>query len=381
MTQTPRVPVNGRMLAWARERMGLDLTNAGSRLKVSVSRLASWENNEAQPTLVQLRNAAALYRQTVAFFLRQEPPEVDQATRPPDFRTRQERGQIPLGLMAEIDKAAERREVFVRLADVEPFAFPESDLRDIADAASRFRALLGVTVDAQQRWQQPTAFRHWTERIERIGVLVFQMSRVEPDECQGFSLFYDRSPVIVLNGADTPQVRTFTLFHEIGHLLHRSGGVCHTQSHSAAEVLCNAFAADFLLPREDFLANLDGRSDPLAQIPVLAARYRVSWSAIAVRLRTIGAIDQATLDEQLAIAAAKAKATREEVRRSSREKKGGPPHHVTHFRNLGPRYVYTVLDAVQDDRISAVDASYYLDSKWSTIRKMEGDLLKRAVDL
>lgn len=381
MVQTPRVPVNGRMLVWARERLGLDLADAAPRLNVSAARLASWEGNDSQPTLAQLRNAASLYRQTVAFFLRQDPPQVDEATRPPDFRTRQGSGYIPLRLMAEIDKAAERREVFLRLTDVEASSLPVSDLEDTATAASQLRALLGVTVNAQQHWPQQTAFRQWTDYIERLGVLVFHMSRVDPDECQGFSLYYDRAPVIVLNGADTQQVRTFTLFHEIGHLLHRSGGVCHTQSHSATEVRCNAFAADFLLPRDDFLGSLDRRVDPLAQVPTLAGRYRVSWSAVAVRLRTLGVIDQATLDEQLAIAAEKAKVAREEVRRQAREKKSGPPHHMTHLRNLGPRYVYTVLDAVQDDRISAVDASYYLDSKWSTIRQMESDLLKRAVDI
>ena len=384
MAQTPRVPVNGRMLAWARDRMGLDVGEAAASLKMPVERLASWEGSDAKPTLAQLRKVAALYRQTVAFFLREDPPPIDQATRPPDFRARRPQGRkqsIPLRLMAEIDKAAERREVFVRLTDVDAAALPESDLRDTGAAAGQMRQLLGVSIASQQEWQKDGAFRRWTAHLERLGILVFHMSRIDPEECQGFSLYYDRAPVIVLNGADTSSVRTFTLFHEVGHLLLRSGGVCHTHSNSAVEIQCNTFAADFLTPREDFLEQLDRRFDPVEQISELANRYRVSWSAIAVRLRSVGAIDQATLDEQLALAAEKARTAREEARRRSRERKQGPPHHMTQLRNLGPRYVYTVLDAVHDDRISAVDASYFLDSKWSTIRQMEDDLQKRAVEL
>lgn len=382
---TPRVPVNGAVLEWARRRAGMSLEEAAHGV-VTAARLASWEttgetDQRSYPTLAQLRRLAARYRQTLAFFLAPEPPAepATDATRPPDFRRRRPEDRVPLRVLAELDKAAERREVFVDLAQPEPADLPYSPLGDLQAATTILRDRLGVTLRDQLGWRREHALREWIERVERTGVLVFQMSGVDPDECQGFSLYFDIAPVIVLNGADTPAVRTFTLFHELGHLLTRSGGVCQTTRHNDAERRCNAFAAEFLMPQGDFVRAVTG-GDKAEQIPALAARYRVSYSAIAVRLRTLGYVEQDTLDGLLADAAEKARLAREEQRARAREKRGGPPHHLTHLRNLGARYVYTVLDAVDDQRISPVDASYFLESKWATIRSMEADLVGKAAD-
>lgn len=384
MARTPRVAVNPRMLRWARERVNLSPEEAAKRLTVRPERLLGWEGWETpaeQPTLAQVRRMAALYRQTLAFFFTAEPPEVDDALRPPDFRARNVDDFLPLRLLAEIDKAGDRRGVFVDLSAPANADLPYSNLEDFVVAGAILRDRLGVTIHQQQHWKRETAFRHWSDRVEGLGVLVFHMSSVDPDDCQGFSLYFERAPVIVLNGADTPEVRTFTLFHEFAHLMLRSGGVCHTSSRARVEARCNAFAAEFLMPQGDFVQAFHARQEPLSQVGDLATRYRVSWSAIAVRMKTLGIIDQETLDEQLAIAANIAREKREELRRRGRESKSGPPHHLTQLRNLGARYVYTVLDAVQDDRINAVDASYFLDSKWGTIRSMEADLVKRAADI
>lgn len=383
---TPRVPVNGDLLQWARRRAGMTLEEAAHGI-VPVARLAMWETTaddgdaHAHPTLAQLRQLARRYRQTLAFLLAPEPPAepAEDATRPPDFRRRRPDDRLPLRVLAELDKASERREVFVNLARPEAADLPYSPLSDLQAAAVVFRDRLGVTLRDQLAWKRDNALREWIDRVERAGILVFQMSSVDPDECQGFSLYHDVAPVIVLNGADTPAVRTFTLLHEVAHLLTRSGGVCQTTRHNDAERRCNAFAAEVLMPQADFVRAVSG-GEKVEQIPALAARYRVSYSAIAVRLRTLGYIDQETLDELLMEAEERARAAREEQRARAREKRGGPPHHLTQLRNLGPRYVYTVLDAVDDQRISPVDASYYLDSKWATIRHMEADLLGKAAD-
>lgn len=382
---TPRVPVNGAILRWSRERLGLTVEEAAHSFNVRPERLQTWESTGAKdpkdhPTLAQLRTVAGRYRQTLAFFLLPEPPAVEDATRPPDFRRRHPDDRLPLRVLAELDKAAERREVYVDLASPETADLPHSPLNDLQAATTVLRDRLGVTLREQLSWQRAHAFRNWVDHVERAGVLVFHMSRVDPEDCQGFSLFFDTAPVVVLNGADSPEVRTFTLFHELGHLLTRSGGVCQTSSHNDVEQRCNAFAAEFLMPQADFVRAV-GKGEKVRQIPDLANRYRVSQSAIAVRMRTLGYIDQPTLDDLLETAAELARRNRDELRERARAGSSGPPHHLTQLRNLGARYVYMVLDAVDDQRISPVDASYYLDSKWATIRHMEADLLgKRAAD-
>jgi Zn-dependent peptidase ImmA (M78 family) len=119
-----------------------------------------------------------------------------------------------------------------------------------------------------------------------------------------------------------------------------------------------------------------GAEDPLSLLGVAAQHFGVSWSAVAVRLKTLRLISQDQLDIQLRIAgrlAAEGLARRREKARAS---KGGPAHHVLKLRNLGPRYVESVLDAFHDNRISATDASYFLESKQGVIAKMERELVK-----
>lgn len=181
----------------------------------------------------------------------------------------------------------------------------------------------------------------------------------------------------MLNGAESPQARIFTLAHELGHLVVRASGVCDVWNNDRVEVRCNAFAGALLLPREDLLTEL-GRSDPAEAIPQLAAQFNVSQSAVAVRLKNLHIVDQDEVDRQLALARRLWQEARERQKR--RKTKGGPPHNKTHLRNLSGNYVSTVLQALDSERISPVDASYFLDAKLGTIENMRSDLLS-GVDL
>lgn len=387
MASTPRVPATPAVLKWARERLGLSIEDAARAVNVSPDRVTIWETpgpkrDRDLPTLAQLRVLARKYRQTVAFLMAPEPPpeEEDREARPPDFRRRFPDEPVPHQVLTELDRAVERRDIYLDLADPTPADLPYATLSDLQSATTILRDKLGVDLARQRQWSESENFlRYWIDAVESTGVLVFQMSRVDPDMCQGFAIYHEVTPVIVLNGGDSKWVRTFTLFHELAHLLTRSGGVCHTHSGADVEQRCNAFAAEFLMPQAEFMREVD-KTNPVAQIPALSRRFHVSYSAIAVRLKTLGLIDRETLEDLLDTAAEQARALREDERRRGREKRGGPPHYLTQLRNLGSRFLYTVLDAVDDQRISALDASYFLESKWGTIRHMEAELSKGAAE-
>lgn len=374
MARTPLVPVNGDVLSWARQNVGLDITHVADRLQVGPEKVEQWELNLESPSLARLRQVADLYGQTVAFFMRPSLPVVDESSRPPDFRGRGA-ARPSLALMREMDRALHRRKVFLDVGAPIDFALAAFEIKNPEEAGMRLRADLRIP-DNFASTDSAKALKQWIGLVENLGVLVFQMSRVEPRECQGLSLFYSPMPVIILNGADEPNIRSFTLFHELGHLLHRSGALCELESNNDVERECNAFAASFLLPKDPFLRIMRGAEDPLSLLGVAAQHFGVSWSAVAVRLKTLRLITQDQLDIQLRIAgrvAAEGLARRREKARAS---KGGPAHHVLKLRNLGPRYVESVLDAFHDNRISATDASYFLESKQGVIAKMERELVK-----
>jgi hypothetical protein len=98
---------------------------------------------------------------------------------------------------------------------------------------------------------------------------------------------------------------------------------------------------------------------------------------VAVRLKTSGFINNETLRSSLRIAAAKAKVAREDQRQKQKESGGFVPARVLQLRNLGPRYVSTVLDALHESRITPVDATYYLGSKLATIDWMQSEIARR----
>ena len=56
-----RMTVQPSVLTWARESANLDVNEAAHRMSVSVSRIEQWESGSVDPTINQLRKAAAVY--------------------------------------------------------------------------------------------------------------------------------------------------------------------------------------------------------------------------------------------------------------------------------------------------------------------------------
>lgn len=373
-------PIHGSVMRWAREDASLTVEEAAKRLSVSSSKIDLWEEDIEDPTVNQLRNVAALYRRTMAFFFVEHDLAALPRSAPPDFRGATHSRVEPL-LVGEVKAAEDRRESLIDLFP-EPSAFPNITgppvREDPVAAASAARALLGVNVDAQTGWRDDSrALREWIYAVERLGVLVFQMSSVPVELAQGLSAFKEPYPIILLNGADQVRPRIFTLMHELGHLFMRHGGVCDVWTDDQTERLCNRFAACLLLPEDAVRDRIPDEASAVNAIPSLATQFSVSRSAVAVRLREFGLITQEELERQLAIAAAMGRKQRDEDKEKAAKSEGGPPRHLLQLRNLGDNYVSTVLQAVDARAITRVDGSYLLGAKQSTIELMRAEMSRR----
>jgi Zn-dependent peptidase ImmA (M78 family) len=376
MASRPKVTVNGRVLAWARTTAGLTVQEAAKRAGVKPERYESWEAGQAM-TLGQLEALARAFGRTPAFFFIPTTPQ-SRDTPDQDFRGA---GATPSPALArEILKAGERRRAFIASTseriDRQVPTLPRN--KTLAESIPQVRQALGVSIETQMGFKDSAvALRTWIDAVNRrFGVLVFQMSGIPLDECRGFSIYEAEHAVIVINGADTVEARVFTLFHELGHLILRSGGICTLYTPSGIERQCNAFAGALLIPRT-FVQDLDV---PLDHLSELAGLLKVSQSAIAVRLRDLDLITQEQLNGVLADAAriiAEARERQRELQRRS-DKKSFVPRYELQLRNLGRWYVGTVLDAMNSDVISRTDAAYYLESKLSTVARMEQVLATRA---
>lgn len=358
MARTPDAPVTPVVLRWAREDAGLTTADVARFAGVKPAVADAWEDGVARPTLSQLRHLADAMRRPVAFFLTPAPPK-EHAKLPPDFRSHE--GAPTPALRREVRSAQERRDAYLEL--VGPVRDPW--LAVVSANSSSIREWLGVSTEGiRQTLDAGAALKVWIRALEQRGVLVFQMSRVDPAECRGFALAYRVCPVIVLNGADAPQARSFTLLHELAHLLDREGGLCLLQDDVDIERRCNRTAAAVLLPEEAVTAEA-GIASGLDLADSVVRGFRVSPQVAAFRLRDLGLIDQAIVGQVLARAAEAAR------RAAERKDSGGPARHVLLRRNLGDRYVAAVVDAMHAESISVTDAAYLLDARVRTVQRLE----------
>lgn len=383
MTKRLKATVRGALLAWARNSAGYDVSAAAAKLGVDPQLVEAWESDQDQPSIPQLRKAAGLYKRPLAvFYLPEQPISFMPMS---DFRRLPDIGpaRFSPALTLEIRFAHQRRELALELladADERPPAFAlTANLAAKADtAAAAIREALGITYRLQAGWRDPlVVFRAWRSRIEALGVLVFQASRLESAEASGFAYWADVLPFMVVNGKDAYPRRTFSLLHELAHLMLHQSGVSdldvdgpRARDVERIEVFCNQVAAATLMPRDLFLgeqivaARGPGQHEWSDEaISALASTYGVSREAAVRRLLTFGYTSEDFYRRKRAQYAREFQAQRQR----DKEKNEGKaiPRNMPRetLATFGRSFVRMVLDNYRADRISLSEVSGYLGVK------------------
>jgi Zn-dependent peptidase ImmA (M78 family)/transcriptional regulator with XRE-family HTH domain len=388
---TDLAPVTPDVLRWARETVGVTLSDAAKRAGVSEARLQAWESGEGEPTVAKLRALAKLYQRPLSVFFLPKPPTTFDAMR--DFRRLpgQPDHSWSRALHKVYRRALEQQAVAAELMEADgetpkaviPRATVELSTEDAGDLA---REALGVTLADQFAWRRPEeAFTGWMEAVEAIGVYVLRTSDVAMEEMRGFSISNGPIPVIVVNALDWPRGQVFTLLHEFAHLMLRQGGLCDLLEPDSGrgrqvEAWCNAVAAATLMPASAFLNNevLAPPGTRLWEDEVLSqlsARWGVSQEAVIRRLVTLQRATMAFYLQKRAEYQAVYAERREEERIKRRQSRaGGPPPYRMTVRDRGKPYVRLVLDAYQRDQITPSSVSNLLSLKLKHLAALEQEV-------
>ncbi len=372
---THRPTINPALLVWARRSLNLTDEQAATRLGVSLDILRGWERGDPMPTIVQLRAAAEKYRRPLGVFFLPTPPADPEL--PHDFRTvsDKEAEELSPELLVELRRAHYRRQLALELhADLERRP-PRFQLRaqlddDEEQTGRRVRQALGVRLADQQRWREGDAFNEWKTLVEAHGVLVFQARGVPYREARGFSIAEQPLPVIIVNGSDFPNAKTFTLLHEFVHLMLHLGGICDPYAHvargrsrnSRVEVFCNHVAGAALVPASALVnhglvqSNEDPEGWTEATLDRLARDFAVSSLVVLRRLLMLGRTTPRFYETFQTEVIARA----EKYRAERPPQEGGPPRPVMVVADLGRAFTGTVLDAYKSRVITASDVSEYL---------------------
>lgn len=385
------VDIEPEILIWARESLGLSQDDAAKKLRVSLVQLGFWEVGASSPTLAQLRRMVEVYKRPLAVFFLSTPPRDFDAMK--DFRLLPEHRGKPWSpeLHEAFRRVMRQREIAVELAERSDATPPPLDLRlslndHPEDAGERIRLWLGVSVDAQISWKdQHESLARWIDHIEARGVLVAQVSRVSIGEMRGCSISDQPFPIIILNGADSPRGRVFTLLHELAHILLHKPGLCDLQerghnvgtSEQRVEVFCNHVAAATLMPQQAMLSDpvIGGEFGPVnwtdQALISIAERFGVSSEAVLRRLVTL---NRASMSFYLN---RRESYLREHETIRAERRNGGPTYYQMKLRNLGRRYVSEVIQAYRRRDINSAELVDYLDIRIDRLPKLVDQLQAR----
>ncbi|WCM88632.1 XRE family transcriptional regulator [Acidovorax sp. NCPPB 3576] len=383
--------VKPEVLSWARESAGFELHEAATAIDIQEARLSEWELGLSAPTIPQLRTLATLYKRPLSVLFLQEVPTGFQVLS--DFR-RPGRGPMRYSpeLTQEIRIAHQRRELAKELlADIGEDALAVRALLDLKmdpEAAGKVvRDFLKISDAALNKFggdaEGRIALNFWRAAIERVGVLVFQATRVSATEASGFALSYPDLPVVVINRKDPPTRRLFSLLHEFAHVLLQQSGVSDLEIdiskpvvQPAIELFCNAVAAASLMPRDvlllDPVISSHGRSHEWTdeEIASIAKRFGVSRESLIIRLITLQRTDWPFFQR-------KRTQYRIEYEEQRQRQAAAPPKPIPRnmpqeaLSNFGRPFIGLVIGNYFQDRLTLSEVSGYLGLRTKHVEKLQ----------
>jgi Zn-dependent peptidase ImmA (M78 family)/transcriptional regulator with XRE-family HTH domain len=357
------IPVTPEVIRWARARAGFSLQEAGKKFK----NIEDWESGIASPTYPQLERLAETFKVPVAVFFFPEPPVLPPISE--TFRTlpMQEFEQIPPHIRQLLRKAKSFQINLNELTGGKNPAVRQitHDLslttsEPVATMAQRVRSYLDTSVEGQTAWpSDEEALDNWRQILLDVGISVFK-DAFRDSGYSGFCLYDEEFPIIYVNNSSAKTRQIFTLFHELAHLLFQTSGI-DTPSDSFVErlpdheriieIICNRFAAEFLLPDDVFREAFAGKEPSESTAEELASRFHVSREFIYRKFRDRNLIDDATYSEA-------AQRWADQLTSGT-----GGNYYYTRITYLGENYINLAFSQYYQNRINDVQLAEYLDIK------------------
>ena len=259
MSNNSEIEVKHEVLVWAREAIALNRTNASIKTGISPKRLIQLEEGDKQPTIDELKEFSKAYKRTIATLLLSKVP--NEKPLPTDRRTIDSKN-IDVFDEKTIMAIRKARALVTSLIELKQdanitipkFRYKASMQEDPIAVAIKVRKELNLN-EIREFENINLAFEAYIEKVESLGVAVFQLSLTQ-DNLRGFSIIDEIIPIIgIKRGGEPVTAKTFTLFHELGHILLSDGGLCDLSDNPNQQIekWCNAFSAEILIPTTELL--------------------------------------------------------------------------------------------------------------------------------
>lgn len=291
-------------MRWARTRADYSESEVAHMMQVKTQKIIDWENLVSSPTINQARKMADIYGRPFLEFFAKEIPDVPQTNLVPDFRMHRDN---PIDhenrILREVQAWGESQRLnALDLFDINgdtPPRVPDELKASINDSpesiAESSRRILQFSIQEQinlRAQDKLNLVKLIRAKLEAIGVLILKNSDLGKCNARGLCIYNEILPIIIL-GKEAPNGSTFTLVHELGHIILgqsavSDGVVQRSNQMNAIEAWCNRFAGSFLIPKPSLIqffnpsGALSDISDEL--LSKLASKFAVSRHAMLVRL-------------------------------------------------------------------------------------------------
>lgn len=379
-----KIAINPSRLEWCLQNFQVDIVHLSVEMSIAHKTLDLAMKGEEVLSVNQLEKIANHFKRSLLFFLEPTEPQ-EEKIYSPQFRTIN--NQKPIcspKLVSFVGQVEKQRQVYIDLQEEleEPISqnwYPEYlNLNDdIKEISANIREWLGISINDDFK-----AIRNAVEQ-KNIMVIVsngyngkWQIDKKNP--VRGFSLYYDQLPVIVIKKQESLGAQTFTLMHELGHLiLHKESAIDHDEdfyTYRGKEKEANEFAGSLLIP-DDFLSEIDVPALlelDIQEYDIFLKDYKDKWSvsnqAILMRLLIQKEISETDYQNYVNF-------KERQLDREARLPKTTIPRNYRHREPMnvfGKPFVYAVFDSLHNKKITLSKASTYLDNlKISDLRQLE----------
>ena len=299
--------INKNMLIWARGETPFASSIDQLTLRfprISEEKLRKWESGEELPSIREAKDLAKIYKLPFACFFLSEVP----AKKPKRYTDRRtafgtDYGEMSYELWDEISRICSDRDTLLEYVDDETYPYYPIPTVKSTDSVEFVAAIIRdhLKLPLSFRYKKDyggNSFNYFRDALERHGIIVAQISSVSLSEMKGLSIYEDRFPIVAINNKDYERAKTFSLFHEVAHLIRRSSSLClidDEDRNDDEERICDRIATEVLMNRVEFrriaesVLSKEGERNSISLMN-LADKFGVSTVAAFRRLHDLSII-------------------------------------------------------------------------------------------
>jgi Zn-dependent peptidase ImmA (M78 family)/transcriptional regulator with XRE-family HTH domain len=389
------VPVNPKILQWARESAGLTLLEAAKKLHLHQTgevtpekKLESLENGIELPTRPLLLKMSQQYRRPLLTFYLEQPPK--KGDRGEDFRRLpDEYAKTEEGLVDALVRDVTARQGIVRAAlededEAVQLSFVGSANMDqgVNRVCEFIQSGIGFDLEKFRGHRKVSdAFAYLREQVETAGIFVLVIgdlgshhSKISLEAFRGFALADPIAPFVIINDQDSRAAWSFTLLHELTHVWLGKTGISGTVFDNSLERFCNDVASILLLPATDLdsLEVTDATKFDLMieRINSFAEDRNISRSMVAYRLFRTNRINEDVWIKLKVEFRKQWQELRAALRKQAQEQEGGPTYYMVKRQRIGDALIELVARMMDSGTLTPTKAGKVLGVKPRNVYEM-----------